>query len=541
MKAMAYALPADPKFCGEANQKVCDYYISNQSCCCQEETAAYRQCLFNEVLVPSVGLISTQCFDTCSQKGGGSSSGGGPGTGVIVGVIVALLILVGICGATYIYLRRNQVGDLPTTRTDDKKKSFLASLGFQMPMSKKSAPKNKVDEEAPAPSSSSDDSSSSSSSSDSSSSSSNSDDSSGKKSSISSFGPKGTKRTTANKTRASVPSFEASDSSGKKSSMSSFGPKGTKRTTTNKTRASVPSSEASSSVTSSDFRPKQVPKSRNVEDALPTKKPQGSQGSVPSNISADSLEKFQPAKAKQKSSKQPMSAKKQSGSPTSFSSSTSNGGDSKRDGRATSRQTPTPAAAARSSDDTQRQDRQEMMEMVAKLESTKKNLTSQLHDFEAQAFALKLENDSSSKKLKQLVKDRAETTRVLSRLEKAKDQYEMRLRDAKAEADALRKTHVSDAQIIAELRARNEELGREAEIVRSIQKSVDSGSDSSPSLQLSKDDNQAPKSKPKSRLPQSGGHKLENTVDYFNGSWTSERVHAFEKWEGKIKRAPGLC
>ena len=44
-KAMASAMPTDPNFCDVANQKVCDYYISNQSCCCQEEIAVYRQCL----------------------------------------------------------------------------------------------------------------------------------------------------------------------------------------------------------------------------------------------------------------------------------------------------------------------------------------------------------------------------------------------------------------------------------------------------------------------------------------------------------------
>jgi hypothetical protein len=142
-KAMGFAVPSDPTFCDVAKQKVCDNYIATQSCCCQEETAAYRQCLFNEVLVPSVGLSSAQCSDTCSQKEGGEGSSSGGSTEAIIGIIVALVILVGIFCSVYIYRRRNRVGDLPTTRTSDKKKSFLASFGSNTP--KRRASEKKVE------------------------------------------------------------------------------------------------------------------------------------------------------------------------------------------------------------------------------------------------------------------------------------------------------------------------------------------------------------------------------------------------------------
>ena len=207
--------------------------------------------------------------------------------------------------------------------------------------------------------------------------------------------------------------------------------------------------------------------------------------------------------------------KKQGGSQRSFKSSLSNN-ESKSGTRFTERQS---QAAAQSSDDS-RQDQQAMMEMVAKLESTKKNLTNQLQDFEA----LKLQNKSSSKKVNQLMKDRAETTLRLSQLEKAKAGYYKRVRDAEAKADAFRQMHASDSKMIAELQARNEELGREVKVVRS--KSEDGGSSSSASKN--------------SRAPKSS-HKIDNTIGNFNGSWAPERVQAFEKWELKIKRAPGLC
>jgi hypothetical protein len=509
-KAMADAAPSDPTFCDAANEKVCEYYTSSQFCCCQEETTAYRQCLFNEVLVPSVGLISSQCSDTCLQeKGGGDSSGDSDGgAGVIVGVIVALLILVGIFGS--IYTLRNRDRDVPTRTTDEKKKSFITSFRFKM-CNKRRESENTVDEEAPPPSSSSDHHSSSSSS-----------DSS---SSISSA------------------TFRAKD--------------------VKPANANIHSSDECA-VRSRDFRPKQI--SSQNEDALNiAKRQQGSQRSGPSNISADSLDEPQPPQPKSSEEPRTTSSDREiSGSSSSSAKQTSKSDvlkekrkaieswnaenkkcrsqntdesylsdeESKSGGHcSTGRKGQT---SARTSDAIV-QDRKKMMKMVAKLEFTKKKLESQLHEFEAQARALKLQNNSSSTKLNELVKDRAETTLRLSQLEEAKAHYEKRVRNAAADADALRKTHARDAKRIEELQALNAELSREVKLVRSMSdefRLVKASSDSS----LSKDNKV-----PKSRLPESGRHRLENTLVDFKGSWTHESVQAFEKWELKIKRAPGLC
>jgi chromosome segregation ATPase len=130
-----------------------------------------------------------------------------------------------------------------------------------------------------------------------------------------------------------------------------------------------------------------------------------------------------------------------------------------------------------------------------------------MHEFEAQAFALKLENNSASKELNELEKDREETKLRLIPLEEAKARYYEERARLQVRNDALR--------------SKSEELPLEK-------------GDSNSSLSK---ENKATKS----RLPKSRGHKLENLAGSFNESWTPERVQAYEKWELKIKRAPGLC
>jgi hypothetical protein len=64
--AMALVPVTDPDFCSVANQRVCDHFGVMQSCCCQMQTTAYRQCLFDTVLVKELP-VPDDCKDICER------------------------------------------------------------------------------------------------------------------------------------------------------------------------------------------------------------------------------------------------------------------------------------------------------------------------------------------------------------------------------------------------------------------------------------------------------------------------------------------
>jgi hypothetical protein len=119
LSAMAFVPQTNTGFCEVARERVCENYETNQSCCCQAETAAYRKCAFNKVLMPQVGWLEGQCNDRCEESieaKASDDSGGGGSMGGIAAVIVVILFLVGATAGIIVYRRKKvRKSGLPTT------------------------------------------------------------------------------------------------------------------------------------------------------------------------------------------------------------------------------------------------------------------------------------------------------------------------------------------------------------------------------------------------------------------------------------------
>jgi hypothetical protein len=124
LSTMAFVAPQSPTFCDAANDRVCEFYTTNQSCCCQAETEMARQCLVENVLSNELPMpLAEPCKSDCSPKVEEKSdgdSGGGSG-GVVVAILFVLLLLGG--GAGYYMWRRRklqqQQGGKDETKDDE--------------------------------------------------------------------------------------------------------------------------------------------------------------------------------------------------------------------------------------------------------------------------------------------------------------------------------------------------------------------------------------------------------------------------------------
>lgn len=117
LSAMSFVPQTSNGFCGIARERVCVNYAANQACCCQEETAAFRVCAFNKVLMPQVGWIEGQCTDNCGEiiSQQASSDSGDGSMGVIAVLVAVIFLLLGAAGV--IMYRRREARDygLPTS------------------------------------------------------------------------------------------------------------------------------------------------------------------------------------------------------------------------------------------------------------------------------------------------------------------------------------------------------------------------------------------------------------------------------------------
>ena len=108
LSAQAFVSPSSAEFCDVSNQRVCDFYNTNQSCCCQSETETYRRCLFETILpleLPRpISFETSDCENLCSS--GGEEKDGGSNIGIIAGIIAAVA-LIGALGA-FLYCRRRR-------------------------------------------------------------------------------------------------------------------------------------------------------------------------------------------------------------------------------------------------------------------------------------------------------------------------------------------------------------------------------------------------------------------------------------------------
>mmetsp|Transcript_4271 Transcript_4271/g.10682 ORF Transcript_4271/g.10682 Transcript_4271/m.10682 type:complete len:593 (+) Transcript_4271:221-1999(+) len=64
--AQAWLPSTDLYFCEVANQRVCRNYQTVQSCCCTEQTTAYKDCFINNVLIYELPIPSG-CYSTCES------------------------------------------------------------------------------------------------------------------------------------------------------------------------------------------------------------------------------------------------------------------------------------------------------------------------------------------------------------------------------------------------------------------------------------------------------------------------------------------
>ena len=102
--AMAFAAPQDPAFCDVANDRVCQYYQTEQSCCCQAETELARRCFVENVVINEMPMpLSAPCPNDCSPKLK-EDGGGGGSAGVVIAILLILMLLGG--GGAFWWRRR---------------------------------------------------------------------------------------------------------------------------------------------------------------------------------------------------------------------------------------------------------------------------------------------------------------------------------------------------------------------------------------------------------------------------------------------------
>lgn len=142
MTTMAFVAPSDSGFCATANDRACDFYKANQSCCCQgtsilfwmrlqtlefffshidliaysspftEEVSRYRTCYINEGVSSSMQL-PVPCEDSCNwQSGGNDESGKSP-----IAMIVVFLLLIATLIAMY-FLRKRYMSSKQNTKVE---------------------------------------------------------------------------------------------------------------------------------------------------------------------------------------------------------------------------------------------------------------------------------------------------------------------------------------------------------------------------------------------------------------------------------------
>lgn len=93
-QTQAFAVPGTSAFCQVANDRICADYEAKYACCCQEQMAAWQNCLVENVFSQDLGL-SEPCQSTCGASDSAGGSGGVPGAMIagVVGAIIAAAVL----------------------------------------------------------------------------------------------------------------------------------------------------------------------------------------------------------------------------------------------------------------------------------------------------------------------------------------------------------------------------------------------------------------------------------------------------------------
>jgi hypothetical protein len=147
LETQGYVTDTDPKFCSIANDRMCNYFTTNNGCCCVEIVQTYRKCLFDNVLIPSVPRVqagSVACIDRCdyfthnvagaaaaTEEGGDDGGSLGVIIGAAVGGVVVLLAVV--FGVYYCFMKGGSGDDngggngTNTKKKGKEKKSSLST------------------------------------------------------------------------------------------------------------------------------------------------------------------------------------------------------------------------------------------------------------------------------------------------------------------------------------------------------------------------------------------------------------------------------
>jgi hypothetical protein len=417
LSAMGFVPQFDPGFCEVAQQRVCDNYNANQACCCEEETAAFRVCAFNKVLMPQVGWAEGQCTDNCGQRLSveDSTDSGGGSMGLIAALVVVILLLLGAGGFIVYRRRKNHNYGLPTSVHIMDKKGYEGE-DTHIVNSSQSDEDIIPDVENPSPR---------------------------------------TERIMSRKVPRNVSNIVEHDDDDNSSSSASIAAFEPPSPVTSKRVLRRPESE-------DDEEPKLVKKGSKLDvlkekrkaiEAWNTEKKQGSQRSLSSFIPDEDPEAKNdgtPVMPRSSSNRHNNTVKKQgSRPPRSHSLSFISGEDHESGKKDTAPRMPRSCSnrelstsdAPRSSSDI-RKERKEMDSMINQLKTTRKGLlerVNQLKEYTNEGEA----NDISSRQMHGLMKDRAESTLRLSQLDDALKHYQHRVYALEAEAKAVRKDQKS--------------------------------------------------------------------------------------------------
>ena len=101
---LAFDVPNSPEFCSSVNNNVCNY-MSTKSCCCNEETTALADCLYQNELNLKFGVL--ECQHNCGDNDGAAGGVGG-GSNLMIIVLVSVMAALLLCcgGGCYYYFFR---------------------------------------------------------------------------------------------------------------------------------------------------------------------------------------------------------------------------------------------------------------------------------------------------------------------------------------------------------------------------------------------------------------------------------------------------
>jgi hypothetical protein len=471
LSSQAFVSPQDPGFCEAANQKVCDYYQVNQSCCCQFETEAARICLVervlpNELMTPLI----EPCANDCTASG---LEGSGDGGSALVLVAAAagggiLLLLVVTC---YFGWRRRRQNSAPS----NEEKEVVQKKGFSF-WSSKSKKDKKVDVvdkkdttqllELSFQGSSEEDLEKGASSDPDSYLDISSDSEEGEEPKSSEDGNVVYNSKPVVKSVQSKASLQhhQDEAKAREPAKESNTEQASKTEQLKKKRAAIESwnseKKQGSSRSLQSFMSEE-PEPVSDEDIKENKEKTESRAQGSTSPSAAAAEKNvrEPKRrpsTELRSTKQRSSSSrelKQESKPKELTRKLSTGSlvTGKLDGMEPStRSTRTSAEINKEKD--------KMQAKIAELEQAKTKLSEKMNGYKKERESMKMEKQTSIRRMNELVKERAGTTLRLSQLEESRGYYEGRLKAADDEGEALRKERLDAAKRIAELEAQNARL-----------------------------------------------------------------------------------